>query len=481
MLIGIDVGTTSVKATVFDYQGRALKSFGRKYPTKRPVPGHVEQDARDWLQPALAALSEFADGTSKGLVTGIGLCSQVNTHVFVDSQGKALIPAFTWQDGRCAGEAAKLDAQITEAEKIQWWGAPLPIDASHILSRMAYVAKHLPDIWQKTRWVMAPKDYCLLHLTGEVVTDPMTAFGLVDSTLSLVPQLLDLVPGATERLPGLASFTKVIGNVRNGLSCAGVPMVTGAMDAWSGLLGAGVSEEGQGLYLSGTSEVLGIVSSRKAPIPGVIAFPKCEGIVLHAGPTQSGGASVEWASRLLGCTPTDLSLLAASADTSKPLPVFLPHLEGERAPLWDVDSRASLSGLSSNMGAAEVSRAVLEGVGYSARLVMDSLEASACLRPAEMSHSGGGATSDTWCQIRADILGRPIKRMKMLDAGVLGAALMAGTGIGVFGSLNEAAKNLVAVNRVFEPNQTQQERHSEGFERYKMLYKQLVQWNASVR
>ena len=474
MLIGIDVGTTAVKAALFDHHGRALKTLKRLYPTNRPAPGHVEQDASDWLQPVLEALSQFGEGR----IEAIGLCSQVNTHVFVDAQGKPLLPAFTWQDGRCAEEAAQLDAQITEAEKLAWWGAPLPIDASHILARMSYVAKNFPDVWQKTRWVMAPKDFCLLHLTGEAVTDPMTAFGIVDGDLNLVPRLLNLVQGAAERLPALASFAKVIGQVRMGLPCAGVSVVTGAMDAWSGLLGAGVSEDGQGLYLSGTSEILGIVSSRKVPVPGVIAFPKCEGIVLHAGPTQSGGASVEWVAKLLDRTAPEISELASQADPSQPLPIFLPHLEGERAPLWDIKARASLSGLSSSMGAAEVARAVLEGVSYSARLVMESLEISSCLRPSEINHSGGGAASDIWCQIRANVLNRPIRRMKMLDAGVLGAALMAGAGIGVFSSLSEAAKKFVMLDQVFEPNPEHSERHDQGFEKYKMLYRQLVPWHA---
>ncbi len=123
---------------------------------------------------------------------------------------------------------------------------------------------------------------------------------------------------------------------------------------------------------------------------------------------------------------------------------------------------------------AELSRAVFEGVAYSARLAMESLEASACLRPADISHSGGGASSDIWCQIRADVLGRPIKRMKIRDAGVLGAALMAGTGIRVFGSLREAAKEFVSVDRVFEPDAHEMARHDVEFEKYKLLYKQLA-------
>ena len=479
MLIGIDVGTTAVKAALFDARGGVVKSFAQAYPTLRPHPGHVEQNPADWMRLVLLALTELSADVPKGSIQAVGLCSQVNSHVFVDVAGKALLPAFTWQDGRCAAAAAQLDLQISVEEKLAWWGAPLPIDASHVLSRMAFVQHHHAEMWRHSRWVLAPKDYCLLHLVGEVVTDPMTAFGVIDSELSLVPRLLNLVDGAANRLPPLARFTKVIGCIREGLPCAGVQMVTGAMDAWAGMFGAGVCEERQGLYLSGTSEILGIVSSRKAAVPGVIAFPRCEGIVLHAGPTQSGGASVAWVSKLLGRTPPEISELAAGADTAKPLPIFLPHLEGERAPLWDIHSRASLSGLSSGMGAAEVARAVLEGVGYSARLVVESLEASACLRPAAFNHSGGGAASDQWCQIRADILGRPIKRMKVRDAGVLGAALMAGTGIGVFGSLHDATKDFVVVDRVFEPDPAEGERHEAGFKKYKMLYRQLVDWNAT--
>lgn len=479
MLIGIDVGTTAVKAALFDSEGHALKTFGGRYATSRPAPGHVEQDPGAWMRLVLAALTELSEGIAHGGIAAVGLCSQVNTHVFADAGGKALMPAMTWQDGRCAAEAARLDAQISEAEKTGWWGAPLPIDASHVLARMAHVQNRQADMWKQTRWVMAPKDYCLFHMTGVAVTDPMTAFGIVDSNLALVPRLLQLVPGAAERLPPLASFTQIIGKIRDGLPCAGAPMVTGAMDAWSGLFGAGVSRNGEALYLSGTSEVLGIVSSLKASVPGVIAFPPCEGLVLHAGPTQSGGASVEWLANMLGKSPAELSELAASADTSRPLPVFLPHLEGERAPLWDIQSRASLSGLSSAMGPAETARAVLEGVGYSARLAMDALEASACIRPEIIHHSGGGSVSDIWCQIRADIFGRPIRRAKTRDAGVVGAAMMAGVGAGLFPSLQEAAKSFVVPDREFEPNAREKGRHERGFERYKLLYRQLVPFNSA--
>ena len=479
MLIGIDVGTTAVKAGLFDLKGHAVKSFTQRYPTFRPASGHVEQDPQDWMTLVNRALGALLEGLPQGAVQAVGLCSQVNTHVFVDDRGRALLPAFTWADGRCGAEALKLNAQLSEAQKLSWWGAPLPVDASHVLSRMAYIRHHHQALWGQTRWVLAPKDYCLLHLTGQVATDPMTAFGVVNQNLSLIPELLGLVEGSDIRLPPITAFTKIIGRIQTGLPGAGLPVVAGAMDAWSGLLGAGVWEDGQGCYLSGTSEILGIVSDTRVPVPGVIAFPRCEGITLHAGPTQSGGASVAWLSRLIGKSAAEISTLAASADPARPLPIFLPHLDGERAPLWDIQAQGSLSGLTSAMGMGEVCRAVLEGVAYSARLVTDSLEISAAVKPDVYHHSGGGAASDVWCQIRADVLGTPIKRMRMLDAGVLGAALMAGTGVGVFPTVQKAAKDFVLTDRLFEPDGHHHDRHNEGFARYTKLYRQLKPWNAS--
>jgi xylulokinase len=470
MLIGIDVGTTAVKASLFDDAGKVLQHFSAPYPTQRPSTGHVEQDPADWMKLVLRALERF-QGKAKQ-VHAIGLTSQVNTHVFADAQGEALMPAMTWADTRAAGEAASLDAKITVEEKLGWWGAPLPIDASHPLARMAYVQHHHADIWAKTALVLAPKDYCLLQLTGVLAADPMTNFGLVDSSLQYVKRLTDLVDDAETMLPPLKGFTEIAGNITPGLPFAGTPMITCAMDAWAGLLGAGACNDGEALYLSGTSEILGIVSRKKAPTPGVIAFPECEGITFHAGPTQSGGASIAWVSQLLGKSAEELSGLAAKADLHR-TPLFLPHLEGERAPIWDPASRGSFAGLTSSCGPAELARSVMEGVAYSARLLLESLELSACLKPTTINHSGGGSASEIWCQIRADVLGRSIRRTASRDAGVLGAALMAGVGAGLFPSLALAAKQFILMDQVFTPNTREADRHERRFAAYKKLYEQL--------
>ena len=473
MLIGIDVGTTAVKAALFDESGRVIRDFAARYSTLRPAPGHVEQNPDDWMRLVDRALEELGRDVS---VKAIGLCSQVNTHVFVDDAGGALCPALTWQDTRCAADAALLDTKVDHDDRLTWWRAPLPIDSSHMLSRMAYIARTDPALWSRTRHVLAPKDYCIAVLTGEVISDPMTHFGILDQSLQLIEPLIALVPGARERLPMIKPFTSRAGVIRKNHPCAGVPIITSAMDAWSGLFGAGICAEGQGLYLSGTSEILGLISQRRNPTPGVITFADCEGLTFHAGPTQSGGASAHWAAKLLGRDATDLFALATEADL-RHVPLFLPHLEGERAPLWDAEARGSFTGLTSATGPAELARAVLEGVAYSARLVFDRLYESGGRTADVIHHSGGGSRSDLWCQIRSDVLGTTLRRTKTSDAGVVGAAATAATGIGLFSSLADAASHFVIFDRDFLPDATTKARHDERYIAYQKAYADLKTLN----
>ncbi len=472
-LAGVDVGTTSVKAGLFDADGTLVARWSAPVAIARPASDVVEHTADDWIAATLAGLAEVLDGAPGGSVAGVGVCSQVNTHVFVDERGEALAPAIVWQDGRAADDAARLDLLVPESARIRWWGSPLPIDASHVLSRMAWMARVRPDIWRRTRWVMAPKDYCLLKLTGEASADPLSSFGVVDASLRYIDDLVAIVPGAAARLPPLKGPAEIVGSIRDGLPGAGLPVVTATMDAWAAMLGAGAAREGAAVNLSGTSEVGGIVSGKRNPTPGVIRFPKCLGIRLHAGPTQAGGASVAWLGAILGRSADEISELAARCDPARTTPTFLPHLQGERAPLWDIAARASFSGLDGSMGAPELARSVLEGVAYSVRLLLSTLEASSGVTAMRLSHAGGGAHSDVWCQIRADVLQRPIDRVANLDSGLVGAVMLAGLGTGVFPTLDEAASRMCRLGRTFAPNPARKTLHDEGFARYKDLYARL--------
>lgn len=445
-IIGIDVGTTSVKAAVLDRAGAIRARFARQYPATRRGTNMVEQDPDDWVRLIREALDGFADHP----VAALGLCSQVNTHVFVDADGNALHPAILWQDGRAAAEAARLDAMVSAEQKIAWWGAPMPIDASHAVSRMAWMARHHPDIWERTRWVMLPKDYCLMKLTGQLSTDPLSNVGLVDNDLRYVPEVLDLVPGAADRLAPLAGITDVVGQVVEGPH-RGVPVVCGTMDAWAGLVGTGGARDRSTVYLSGTSEILGISSTRVVPTPGVIVFPECSGIRMHAAPTQNGGDAAQWFAQAAGITLDRMTRIVSDRPRSTATPLFLPQLEGERAPLWNADLRGAFLGLGRRTDMADLARAVFEGVAFAARHALEALQTSADERSDVISCGGGGFRSPVWAQIRADVLGRPLRTLAAGEPGVLGAATLAAIGTGVHSGFEDAWQALARYEEVHTP------------------------------
>lgn len=476
-LIGIDVGTTSTKAILIDGAGRTLAEFSRLHGMDRSSNGKAEQDPSVWMDSVLAGLQHFAEVSDLKGVAGIGLTSQVNTHVFVGKDGAPLRPALTWQDTRSAHDALRLDSQVTATQKTRWFGGPVPIDASHALSRMAMIARTEPEIWGATRHVLLPKDFVALQLTGAVAGDPVAAIGLVDTAGDYVAHLLDLVPGARERLPPLFDFHHSVGRVRAGLPCAGIPVMVGAMDAWAGMFGCGVVAEGDVMYQSGTSEVPAIISSKVVPTHGVVLFPPYQGIRMHAAPTQSGGASITWLSNLLGRMPEDLFSLAGAVEPTASIPIFLPHLAGERAPIWDAQSRGVFARLDAGVGPGEMIVSVMEGVAHSVHWAFEALEQSADLRPILISIGGGGARSDLWCQIRADVLGVPLRRAEQPAAAALGAAIIAGLGSGAFGSLEAAVRKLVRYDREFRPEARRAEYYANRHQHFRALYTDLREFN----
>jgi len=242
------------------------------------------------------------------------------------------------------------------------------------------------------------------------------------------------------------------------------------MDAWASMFGVGVQRAGQAFYLSGTSEVLGVVSDRVVPTPGILVFPKVGGMTVHAGPTQSGGASVLWYCNLFGITPEEMAGWVEALDFDAPCPLFLPHLLGERAPIWDINARGTLLGMDARTGRAEIARAIYEGVGFSARLLAEALGKSADIPVETFNCGGGGFQSDIWNQIRADILGARLQRTSVKDPGVVGAAGMAAVAVGAFADLNRALAEFVKFDRVYEPDPRCRARYDEGFELYQESY-----------
>jgi xylulokinase len=473
VFLGFDVGTTTIKGAAFDAQGRLIAHAARAYPTSRSAPGIVEQDPRHWTEGLSAVLAELVAEGRGERVAGVGLCSQANTDVFVDAEGRPLAPAIAWADNRAAADAAKIDAGIPLEERMRWWGAPLPVGASHVLARMAWMARERPELFAATRHVLSPKDYCLKALTGTIASDAMTSFFVVGQDLAYIEPLIARVAGARERLPTLREFTEIIGEVALGPSCRRAPVVAGTMDAWSGVAGAGVGQSGQGVYLSGTSEIVAIASAQRIGAPGVVTFPPAAGLTINAGPTQNGGDALQWWAEASGRDIAGALAVAERADREGRPILFLPQLEGERAPLWDADLRGGFVGLDRRTGAPELALAVLEGVALSGRLLFAACDAAAGGGTARLFHAGGGARSDLWAQIRADCLGLPLDRVACLDVGCLGAAMMAAVGVGAYPTLAQAVARMSRIERVFEPSPRRKARYDAMFKAYQQSIEAL--------
>ena len=439
-MLGIDVGTTAVKVAAFGLDGELLATHATAYPTRRPRPGWAEQDADAWWRGVREGLDAVVGGHK---IRSAGIVSQVNTHVLVDEHLNPLTPAIIWQDQRCAAIARELDGRFTVQDKLRIWGAPVVLDASFVGSRAEWFARNDREAWRAARWILSPKDFVAAKLTGRVATDPLSGVRVAGAD-GYLPEAVAVTDGLKEKLPEILPPEAVLGPV-DGLDAR---LVVGTMDAFGAVFGAATTRPGRGMISAGTSLVVAGASEVHVPTQGVVTFPPRDGLYVHAGPTQAAGDAVRWWSRTSGLSIPEVFADAANGTSTV---VFTPYLSGERAPIWDAEARASFLNVSSTTTRADLSRAVLEGVAMSGRHVLDAVE-QACDRPIPaLAFCGGGARSDLWAQIFADVLRRPIQQLKAHDSAALGAALLGAVGAGLFPDVETAAEAAVAIRRTFEP------------------------------
>jgi xylulokinase len=472
LVVGVDLGTTALKAGLFDLDGNLLGLSEAGYPILRPAPDRAEHDPAAWLGALEQALAALEPHAGRRRAAAIGICSQVNTHVFVDERGEPLRPAILWQDQRCADVAAELSAASP---------GRLALAQSFAAPRAEWLRREEPELWERTRYVLSPKDFVTMQLCAleTATSDPISSFDIVDDSGAYDPEVLALVDGLDARLPNLERMDARLGPVaRTGLPLVeDATVVVGTMDAWGNVYGSGVVAHGLAMEVAGTSEIVGVLSRERHPTPGVVSFPAVDGLHLHAGPTQAGGASLAWFAALVQLSISELLALAADVEPA-PL-LFLPHLLGERAPLWDSDVRGGFLGLGSDHSLAHLSRAVLEGVAFSMRHLLEELETAAGVEPAQLRASGGGSQSDLWCQVKADVIARPIERLQVRQSGCLGAALVAAAGAELVDSLVEAAARTVCVDHVFEPA-ADRARYDELYAIYRDLHPALKPAHAAL-
>lgn len=456
VVLACDLGGTSFRAALVDDAGEPLAEAVEPGPFADDRAGASEIDPDAWWRALLAAAGRLAAEAPDrfAAVAGVAICGVTRSQVFLDGAGRSLRPAMTWKDTRAQDVAARLAGRLGDHPE-----APR-VNAFHPLARIAWLAEAEPDAFARLATVLEPKDHLNFRLTGRRAGDPVSTARLLACTEPAGGRdafaAAGLPPGL---LPAVLEPEEMVGPILPDLPppfdrLAGVPVFCAANDTWAAALGLGALREGFAYDISGTTEVLGIVGSEPVAAEGLLTVD-WRGLWQIGGPSQTGADTVVWLLDALGRAEPSVgevlgTLLAGRRD---PEPVlFVPYLQGERVPHWNPALRGAFVGLNRRHGATDLAFAVLEGIAFLNRLVLERAEAASGRPATEIRFGGGAAANSLWCRIKADVCGRPVVVGRAREPGVLGAAIVAWTGLGRFASRVEAQERLVREARRHLPD-----------------------------
>ncbi len=499
-VLGIDLGTSSCKAGLFDHAGRQHGLGQAAYSLVRGLEGQAEQNADAWWPGVCLAVRQALQSrpVPAADIAAVGLSGQVGTHILLDRAGQPLRPALSWQDTRAQAEVAVLRQRIGRARLAAVLGIDLPPGPAWPLPRLLWLQRHAPrDLAQTWRFLQV-KDFVAYRLTGELATDASSWRGLVRLPGSeIAAELLRELELPDDLLAPRLPPSAVMGRVSPAAAeacglAAGTPVVTGWNDLNCGLLGTGVVRPNMGFDIGGTSEHLGVALTKAGRVEATDNLMLAPYLTDEAaarvcyGVTSAGGGSLEWYANqfvpdlLEGyglSLPSDaaarLEAHAASAPPGAGGLLFLPYLHGERAPIWDSDARGVFFGLSSRHRHRHFARAVLEGVAFSLRQVLQAVETTVGASIDRIHASGGPAGLPLWNQIKATVLDRTLVIPQVTHAACLGAAMLAGIGSGWYEAAVQAADAMVHVARQVDPEVRYTARYEALFAVYASLYPQL--------
>jgi len=466
-LVGLDVGTTGVKAVAIAPDGSVLARAERGYPLATPQPGWSEQDPEDWWlasQDALAAVSAGLD------VAGMGLSGQMHGLVALDAADRVIRPAILWNDQRTAAECAQIEERVGLDRLVSLTGNRAL--TGFTAPKLLWLREHEPDSYARIARICLPKDYVRLRLAGAFAIDAADASGtlLLDvAGRRWSGEMLDLLELDPTWLPPVLESPAVSGHTPEG-----VPVAAGAGDCAAAALGVGVVRPGPVSVVLGTSGVVfaALPAYRADERARVHAFCHAVPGGWHAmGVMLSAAGSLQWLRDVIAPDTSFASLVgeaAAWAPGAEGL-LFLPYLQGERTPHADPDARGAFVGLQLRHDRGALVRAVLEGVAFGLRDSLDLLRGLG-VDVSSARASGGGARSDLWLRICASVLGVPIERTVVEEGSPYGAALLGGVAGGVFADVHEAVSTAVRVRDAVEPDPAWKESYDDQHARYRALY-----------
>ncbi len=464
LFVGHDTGTSGTKSVLLDERGRVRATAMAPHELSHPSPGRVEQDPEDWLRAAgITTRALLREGDARASeVAGIAFAGQMLTFVPLDEDGRATRKAIAWMDDRAEVEAQRIMRRLGGATVLRWLAGATPT-GKDLVAKVAWLKDHEPATVARTRRLGDATSWLVARTTGKVGLDPTAAAatGLLDLRTREVSRLLCLLCGfPREWMPSITPSARVAGVLHaEGAEALGLlvgtKVATGLTDIPAMALGTGATRVGDThLYLGTSAWVVRTTATPNAvPLAGIAAIPSGdEAGCLSVGEMEAAGASREWASKLLGIDSDEAyDALASAASPGANGLVFAPWLHGERAPFPDATLRGGFANLSFHHTRADMARAVLEGVALNLRCILEALGGT---RERPIPIAGGGANSDLWLQIVADVLGRRVVRIARPQfAGARGAALVAAVSCGAVRSVSELA-SLVEMEREFVPNPT---------------------------
>lgn len=478
-LIGIDIGTQGLKAVATDEALTPLGTGVVRYRAQYPAPGRAEQDPAIWLAalgPAIAAALRAAGAAARD-VRAFGIAGQLDGCVGVSAAGEPVGPAILWSDRRAAAEIEEIDADLVHAR------AGLVRDPTHMAAKIRWRLRRLTRANEVARWHQ-PVSFVVERLTGAAVIDPSLASTTMLYGLALGdwdPALLAAFGVARDSLPSIAPAGAAAGSLTaagaalTGLP-EGVPVTVGTGDDFANALGAGIAAPGLVAVALGTGEAISALADRPVLDPERLvethAYPT--GHFNVGNPGWLSGGAVTWFLETFSLSDAAaFSRLAAEAPAGCDGLLFLPALSGAMAPRWIPAARAGFAGATAAHGKAHFARAVLEGTSHAMRDVVDRLAALG-LDVSRVRVMGGGAASEIWTQIRADLLGRPVEALAEAEAAAMGAAALAAVAGGAAADVAEACGRLRPLVREVEPRPEAHAAHQEAYARYRELFEALA-------
>jgi xylulokinase len=487
-LLGIDLGTSSVKVVIFALDGTIRGIGSAEYQILTPLVGYAEQDPADWWRATVSAVHQAMDKAGRPEISGIGFSGQMHGFVLIGANRTPLYPAIIWADQRSADLLQEIQALVgSDLEKCGT--APA---AGFLISSLFWLRKHQPDLLDRTLTFLIPKDYVRFKITGELETDESdaSATGIFDVEKRIwADDIINRLQLPRSIFPQTRKSSDLVGRLTKDAAkelglAPGIPVSTGSADQPAQGVGNGLIDPPLGSVTIGTGGQVFVPLSTPLFDPELRLHTFC-----HAPPARwyllgamlSAGMALRWFRAILGSerfSYAELDRLAAQVEPGCEGLVFLPYIVGERSPIMDPRAKGSFVGLALRHGPGHMVRALLEGVAFALRQIIETMEGCGAKLP-QLVASGNGLGSPLWRQMLADVLARPLFQGRdeyAAERAGVGAAMMGGIGAGVFQDYDETRSLAPVFDAVTAPAADRAEQYEAAYQRFLGLYPRLKSW-----